>query len=119
VHRVDAEAAAGKVAPIPADLAVDGIDEFLDVFLRARATFVPDTTLAGSLHLHCTDAEGEWLVSVVGGVIELAREHGKGDAAIRGSASNLLLLLWNRIDEAGIETFGDPAVLAARRAIAM
>jgi uncharacterized protein (TIGR03083 family) len=125
VHRYDAQAAAGpgSVAAVPTALALDGIDEFLDVFLRARATFVPDTTLGGSLHVHCTDAEGEWLVSVAGGVTDIAREHGKGDAALRGSASDLLLLLWNRIEEttpgATIESFGDPDVLAARRAIAM
>ena len=34
IHRVDAELAAGEpIAPIPDDLAVDGIDEVLERFL--------------------------------------------------------------------------------------
>lgn len=63
VHRVDAQAAAGAPAPVDADLAVDGIDEFFAYFLR------PEHAADGaeSVHLHVTDREGEWVVEVGGG----------------------------------------------------
>lgn len=109
VHRWDAEAAAGAPAPIEADLAADGIEEFLTVMLPGRAE-----ALAGdgeSIHLHATDRPGEWLVTVTDGRVEVSREHGKGDAAVRASVSDLLLLLWRRVPPEAVEVFGDEAVL--------
>ncbi len=59
------------------------------------------------MHLHCTDVEGEWLVSADGRV-ELG--HAKGDAALRGSASDLLLALFKRVPLDSVEVVGDAAV---------
>ena len=60
VHRYDAELAAGTPTPIDAALAVDGIDEILTVFLpRMVDNFEPMGD--GTVHLHCTDVDGEWL----------------------------------------------------------
>ena len=70
------------------------------------------TLPAGSLHLHCTDTHGEWLVSTEGGY-HLVRAHEKGAAALRGPAEALLLRLWNRdTDRAGeLSPVGDESVL--------
>jgi uncharacterized protein (TIGR03083 family) len=107
VHRWDAEAAAGTPAPVDAALAVDGVDEFLEFFRG-------DTpALAGTVHLHATDIDGEWLVSLAAGTMTVERGHAKGDAAIRGPASDLLLLLWRRTPLSRLEVFGD-ATLAER-----
>ena len=38
------------------------------------------------------------------------REHRKGDAAIRGTASDLLLALWRRVDRPALDVVGDEAV---------
>ena len=116
VHRWDAERAAGSGWTIDADVAVDGVDEFLEHFTDTAAAGAAE--VGGTVHLHCTDAEGEWLVSepVPGGRLEFTKEHAKGDAAVRGTAADLLLLLWRRVDLADadrFEVFGDPAV--ARR----
>ena len=62
VHRVDAESAAGTLSPIDAELAVDGIDEFLFVFMPRLAAGLAGLGDA-TIHLHCTDGEGEWLVT--------------------------------------------------------
>ena len=111
VHRWDGESAHGIATPIDADLAIDGIDEMFDVFTRWR---IPEgASLGGSLHLHATDRDGEWLVRVDKGRVEVTREHAKGDAAVRGTASDLLLFLWNRIPAADLEVFGEAEV--ARR----
>ncbi len=86
VHRYDAETAAGTPTPLDAELAVDGIDEFFTVFLPRLADNFGDVG-DGTVHLHCTDVEGEWLITSAGGEVTVAREHAKGDVAARGRRS--------------------------------
>ena len=111
VHRWDGELAHGVPAPIDAPLAVDGIDEFLDVFVPRLGA-----KLAGSgetMHLHATDIDGEWLVKRAADGSQTTRGHAKGDVALRGTASDLLLLLWGRRSADDLETFGDTSVFAS------
>lgn len=109
VHRVDAELGAGlPVAPVDPDVAAAGLDELLCELLPARGA----GSLRGSVHVHRTDGEGEWLVRLDGGAPVVTREHAKGDLAVRGSASDLLRLLWNRPVD-GVEVFGDERLVAA------
>ena len=114
VHRVDVEQAAGEpVRPVDADLAIDGVDEVLEVFLP---TFGPRPFGAGeTLHLHATDAEGEWNLTLGADAVDVERGHGKGDAAVRGTASSLYLWLWGRQDLPSLEVFGDASVAASLR----
>ena len=107
VHRWDAESAAGTPSPVDRDLAADGVDELLDVFLPMVAPKGDGETH----HLHATDGEGEWLVRFTPDGPEVSHEHAKGDVAVRGPASDLLLLLWNRRSADGLEVFGDAALL--------
>jgi uncharacterized protein (TIGR03083 family) len=111
VHRWDAESAHGVQAPIDTALAVDGIDEVIRMFLARDAMDNKDLTLGGALHLHTTDADGEWLVEMSDGEVRVRNEHGKGDAAVRAPASDLLLFLWGRTPAASVEVFGDNAVV--------
>ncbi|MGH2697761.1 MAG: maleylpyruvate isomerase family mycothiol-dependent enzyme [Actinomycetota bacterium] len=108
VHGWDARNAVGDPSPIATDVAVDGIDELLSVWLPAMAPLkeAPST----SLHLHTTDAEGEWLVVLEEEPV-VTREHAKGDAAVRGPASDLFLWMWGRVPPEALEIHGDPAVL--------
>ena len=109
MHRWDADTAAGATSPIEAELASDGIDEFLTHMLGDSSAVAP--AVGGSVHLHCTDVAGEWTVREGdAGKPVVTREHAKGDAALRGAASDLLLALWRRIDLAGVEVVGDAAV---------
>jgi uncharacterized protein (TIGR03083 family) len=114
VHRSDAQAAAGAPDPIDAALAVDGIDEYFELFLAGQMAARPVDGLHGSLHLHATDIEGEWWVALAPDHVERRHEHAKADAAIRGPASSLLLWLWNRVpsDSPDLQPFGDEAVMA-------
>jgi uncharacterized protein (TIGR03083 family) len=110
VHRYDAETAAGSPTPVDPELAADGIDEILTVFVpRLTANFgeVGDATV----HIHCTDVDGEWLVACTGGEITVTREHAKGDVAARGTASDLVLYLWGRVPADTLEVFGDADLL--------
>jgi uncharacterized protein (TIGR03083 family) len=115
VHRWDAEASVGATTALDADLASDGIDEYFGVMLprllEREALSLPDS----SLHVHCTDVAGEWLVQRGSdGRLDVRREHAKGDAALRGPAAALLLRLWGRDDMGnGIEVVGDQDAAAA------
>jgi uncharacterized protein (TIGR03083 family) len=109
VHRWDAQAAAGAPKDIDGRLAADGIDEFLEFFITAEPERLTDA--AESIHLHSTDDLGEWLVRVHDGQVTVAREHAKGDAAVRAPVSDLLLLLWRRKGASEVEVIGDSAAL--------
>ena len=108
VHRWDAQNASGNPSSIAPDLAADGIDELLFIFLLAEAPLeeAPGT----SLHIHTTNDEGEWLVRLETEPV-LKREHAKGDAALRGDASEVLLALWGRLDLSEVEVIGDRGVV--------
>jgi uncharacterized protein (TIGR03083 family) len=112
VHRFDAQLAHDRTAPVEAALAVDGVDELVDTVLPTLVSDKPDASLGGSLHVHCSDVEGEWSIELQNGTVEVRHEHGKGDAAVRGAASDLLLFLWGRLPLDAVETFGDASVLA-------
>jgi hypothetical protein len=43
--------------------------------------------------------------------IETRREHAKADCAVRATASDLFLLVWNRLTADGLEAFGDATLL--------
>jgi uncharacterized protein (TIGR03083 family) len=105
VHRWDAEVAAGIEALIDPVFASDGVDEYLSFFLADKPVE------AGSVHLHSTDAAGEWLVKFGAGPPRVTREHAKGDAAMRGNAADLILALWERVPLDRIEVIGDPGAV--------
>ncbi len=110
VHRWDAQLAAGSTEAIDGDLAVDGIDECFDNLAFRRS----GNALTGSgetIHLHCTDQPGEWLVRLSPGGVEVTREHAKGDVAARGTASDLELLLVGRVSPETVEVLGDELLL--------
>ena len=117
IHRWDLQSAHGAAEPIQALLAVDGVDEVLDLFLPARQTARPGREPwrfdgdGERLHLHATDAPGEWLLRFAGGGVEVSREHVKAEAALRGPASELLLALYGRVEPGPELLLGDPAVL--------
>jgi uncharacterized protein (TIGR03083 family) len=110
VHRWDAENAARTGWTVDAALAADGVDEFFEHFSDNPA--VGAAPVGGTVHLHCTDGDGEWLVEEPDptGPLVVRREHAKGDVAVRGPAADLLLLLWRRRGIDGLEVFGDAAI---------
>jgi uncharacterized protein (TIGR03083 family) len=118
VHRVDGQLAVGSPAPIDQQLAIDGVEEFLEI-QRGRIPLAhPGADLGGTLHLHATDGingEGEWMISVNQGVLTIDHGHAKGDAAIRGTASDLMLGLWGRYalrDDSRFERFGNDVIVS-------
>ncbi|MGZ4676548.1 MAG: maleylpyruvate isomerase family mycothiol-dependent enzyme [Acidimicrobiia bacterium] len=121
IHRWDAESATDTQRPVDAALAVDGIDERLENLVPSMnyndAGKAAMTGAGETIHLHATDVEGEWLLRFGPDGFSFGREHAKGDLAIRGPASDLLLVLVGRRGLDGLEVFGDAGVLDAHVAI--
>jgi uncharacterized protein (TIGR03083 family) len=129
IHRIDAELAAGwPVAPVPDDLAVDGVDELLKVFVAYSVAEWSDdfaSVLAGSpgwTYAVRTDGAA-WRVRTGPGLFVV--EDGAGDEAadvtVSGPPASVLRRLWNREaagEPSGVTVEGVPeAVEELRRCI--
>jgi len=128
IHRIDAELGTGSpVAPVPADLAVDGVDELLRVFVaysvRVWGQYFREVLDASPGHtcLVRTDA-ASWLVR--SGPDSVMVEDGATsgaepvDATLTGSPSDVLRRLWNRElpgRPSPVEVRGDPAAVEELR----
>ena len=114
MHRIDAQLALGTVVPIDPALAADGIDELLWLLPR-RPWAGPITGNGETVHLHCTDIAGEWMVEFAPDGLRVERVHAKGALAVRGSASDLLLWCSGRAGADSLDVFGDAALLTTFR----
>ncbi len=117
IHRWDADDALGRETTIDEDLAAEGVEEALHVYLEPRlegrdvggdgqrVAFVP------------TDSDGWTLVLGPEGV-EVTAGSGDADAVVSGPASEVWLLLMCRRELDALEVTGDRAAarLAARAA---
>lgn len=113
IHAWDTELAQGDPGPIDSELAADGVDEAL--FIYQAVVCRSKSALEGrgeSYHLHRTDGPGEWLARFEGTGMTVRREHARGDVALRGPASDLVLYLWHRIPADRLEIHGDSALIA-------
>ncbi|WP_233626950.1 MULTISPECIES: maleylpyruvate isomerase family mycothiol-dependent enzyme [unclassified Saccharopolyspora] len=105
IHRWDAARLISRSPdPVPADIALDGVDEYLHVFIG--------TALAGG-------ATPEAEATIVLEMTDLDR-HVRRDlprpgpvTTLRGAASDLLLGLWHRRDPLGLFVSGDRELVAA------
>jgi uncharacterized protein (TIGR03083 family) len=122
IHRWDAQFATINAEPIEPKLAADGIAEVLDTWLPAGRRKGP-TDVAGVVGLIATDLEHEWLVRLRAGggvalldtdtLLDTDAHHQR--AVARGSASDLLLVLYGRIDADVLDLSGDERLLDGLR----
>lgn len=124
VHLADVQLATGREPDLDADLAADGIGEWLEIIAGSAhaATEVARSRAEGlrgdgqTLHFHATDpglgGAGEWLVRRTPDGIAVQAGHAKADVAVRGPAARLLLVLTRRLPDTdpGVEIFGDQAL---------
>jgi uncharacterized protein (TIGR03083 family) len=111
LHAWDAGTASGAALPIDAELAADGVDEYVD-FVPRTLKREPGTWTGETIHLHRTDGPGEWLLTLGPvGAATVDRGHAKGDVAVRGGAVALLLWATNRIGSDRLDIVGNAALL--------
>ncbi|MFF0501987.1 maleylpyruvate isomerase family mycothiol-dependent enzyme [Streptomyces fimicarius] len=115
VHRVDAESAlGGPLTPVPAERAVDGIDELLTGF-HARPKSKVRSRKPRTLRVRAVDTEATWTVRISEDPPEAVRtasdtpEDGV-DCELSGTAEGLYLTLWNRLPLAALSLRGDRSV---------
>jgi uncharacterized protein (TIGR03083 family) len=122
VHRLDVEDGAGEPTPVDAELAADGIDEVLDLFLSDDwSSVTPDEwgdvdPRAGEGRTVAVRSGGRvWRSTLGADRIPLARDDGPADATVAGDPEAVLLWLWGRRPDASVALDGDDAALTAFR----
>jgi hypothetical protein len=91
-------------------MAVDGIDELLLGFFRGDGQGAPKDR-PPTLYVRATDAGAGWLAYLGDRSVRSDEEVTSADCAVRGAASDLFLLLWNRRGPEGLDVTGDRSVL--------
>jgi uncharacterized protein (TIGR03083 family) len=124
IHRIDAELALGStVAPVPAELAVDGVDEVLVVFLAYasalwREDFGDDLALADGRPVLVSTGGSGWLVRAGADGVTVEAGIGPGPvpaaATIRAEPGAMLRWLWGRGGDA-VVVEGDAGLVARLR----
>jgi len=120
VHRVDAEAAFGEITPIAPDLAVDGVDELLQLFLGGdwsdQATDdwrgVDPNAGAGRV-TEVIAGEHSWRVTLEPDRVDVVEGPGEAAATIGGDPSDVMLWLWRRGADELVEVAGDTDAVTA------
>jgi uncharacterized protein (TIGR03083 family) len=121
IHRLDAEAAAGVAhAPIPTDLADDGIEELLVCFL-SFTTFAYPEELGEHLPecdgrtVQIATEEGGWQVQLGPERITVERGHFDGEVGVSGEAGAVLRWLWRRAGDDVVRLDGNRWVIGKLR----
>lgn len=126
IHRIDAELALKEpIAPVPEELAVDGVDEVLERFLAfGSREWLEDfgdhlAGCDGRAVLITTGGRG-WLVRLTPDGVDLASAGpGAGEAeaaaAVTGDPQAMLLWLWRRAGDESVEIGGDRTLVSKLR----
>lgn len=113
VHRHDVERAAGQTTAVAADLAVDGIDEVLELMLAGDwSPYVVDAASGGTVLV--SSGGHDWAVTLDPSTVTVARHALPGAVArVTGEPGEVLLWLWGRGPLPGSE--GDLAAVTELR----
>jgi len=113
IHRWDAENALGAASPIAPDLAADGVSEMIDVHLQEEGT-PPYAGPEGVIEFRELDGSAAWYLELTEGVPpRRAAEGAEASAGVEASASDLVLLLWGRLQLEDVEITGDRHLVGA------
>lgn len=117
VHRIDAELAVGEPTPVDAELAVDGIDEVLQVFLAGDWSEDDwgsvDPEAGAGRTVAVLTGDHVWRVTLGLTGVEVVEGAGEVAGSVGGDASALLLWLWRRVGTEQVEVSGDADAVAA------
>jgi uncharacterized protein (TIGR03083 family) len=109
VHRWDAQDGAGAPAGMDPELAADGVDEYLRVFLPDPEYPAADPT--GTISVHATDVDRWWSLDTRQWPPDVRDGAAEADVTAAGTAEELLLVLWRRRRLSTVSVSGRDAVL--------
>ncbi|MEY9212559.1 maleylpyruvate isomerase family mycothiol-dependent enzyme [Thermobifida halotolerans] len=113
VHRADAAGAVGADYTVAPEVAVDALDEFLELLQEVGAVALPGHR-GGGIRLHATDTEGaEWLVEPAEKGFTWRRGPGEAAVTLRGPLTDVLRVFYRRLPatDTRVEVSGDAALL--------
>jgi uncharacterized protein (TIGR03083 family) len=109
VHRWDADlAATGTPGPLPADVAADGVPEFIEIMIGSGAA-----ALTGEVTLTAADSGDSWRVGS-----SQTPGHAARKAEVQATASDLVLILYRRLTLPDEMVDGDPILVASLLSLA-
>lgn len=112
IHRWDAQASVGAPDALPSDLAEDGIDEYLRIFLDDPDT--PPLGPTGMIAVQAADTGRSWTMDTTTWPPAVSDDTAPAvDVTISGSAEDVLLVLWRRRPLSAVTVSGNSAVLTA------
>lgn len=115
VHRADVELAGGPASPVDDELAVDGIDEVLELMLAGDWTGDEEPTLTGTAVV--ATAGRSWTVAMASERVDVTDGAvADAEATVTAEPSPLLLWIYGRQPDDVVRVTGDPAAATRLRA---
>jgi uncharacterized protein (TIGR03083 family) len=112
LHRADAALALGLGYTLDPEVAVDAIDEWMELgcmpFHFEVHPWMRELLAPGrSIGLHATDTDTHWLLDLTGALIAWRRADESATVEIRGPVTDLLLTIYRRRPPTGLAVAGD------------
>ena len=110
IHGFDGLNAVGANGGITPEIAADGVDELLQVFISGDWSDIPQAGADQTVHVSCTDTDDNWRIALTPTNVAVERVSSFGvekpDALLAGSASDVDLVLWHRLPPSFIQVDG-------------
>ncbi|MEV4437878.1 maleylpyruvate isomerase family mycothiol-dependent enzyme [Streptomyces sp. NPDC049577] len=118
VHRWDAEDALGTAQPVDAEFAADAVSHTFEVMAPARRAWRQAPPGKGErFRFRRTDGRETWVVRFEGDDVRLGEEgvdDGDADVELAGTASDLMLFLWQRLPADRLDAVRGERAMAER-----
>ncbi|WP_250031023.1 maleylpyruvate isomerase family mycothiol-dependent enzyme [Paractinoplanes maris] len=105
VHTYDAQLTVGAPQPLPDEVTLDGVDEFLSTCVATTSAWPHEPV---TIDFHTTEGRSWRLWLSADGARSAAGEHADApDASVRGTASDLVLFFYDRLRPESMRLEGD------------
>jgi uncharacterized protein (TIGR03083 family) len=119
IHRADVESAVDRRPDVPDDVAVDGINELLELMVcNDDEDFYEGHVPGHGQRIAIATAGASWTVTLSPTIASFTRELAPdADVSLKGDGGPMLLALWNRLPYSAVTATGDESALADLQAL--
>jgi uncharacterized protein (TIGR03083 family) len=114
IHRVDVELSCGRSSSVDPELAVDGVDEVLAIFLAGDWSDAPSDQCHGQRIVVRVGGRA-WEVELLRDAVKISAPQGGSDAEVSGEPEPVLLWLWGRGSSSQLSHDGDATLMTLLR----